>query len=160
MSKVRDYKELSSTLKKIAMRLMADQELCKLLRYSDTNPLSHPDFDTKDVLNNEIRFMPLVGAESKEKSKIAMLFTGGGKDPDNRDIRNVSLQIFVYTPYSEWVISGDDLRIFLIMSKIEEDLDGKLVDGIGKLRSDDFELALTTDEMCAYRMGFSFDVFS
>lgn len=158
---VRDYKDLSAILKKVALRLLASQELCKLLYYTDTDPLSHNDFDdTTSLLGDVLRVKPRVGPQETTKSKVVLVLPGAEKGEENKEIIQLPVQIFVYVPYEEWIIKGDDLRVFLIMSKIEELLDGKQVNGIGKFDSKDFEMVLTTDEMCAYRMGFVIDVFS
>lgn len=160
---VRNYKQLSSFLKEISSRLLADQTLCKLLFYNDTNPLSHADLTAdqrKQMLGKEVRFIPKVGPQETTKSKIAMALPGGEKDPVNKEIIQLPIQLFIYTPFSDWVIEGDDLRIFFIMSRVEELLDGKDIKGIGKLQSTGFDMVLTTDELCGYRMEFITDVFS
>jgi hypothetical protein len=45
------------------------------------------------------------------------------------------------------------------MNEIENSLDEKDVGGVGRLNSLGFEVVLTTDQMCAYRMDFVIDVF-
>lgn len=158
---VRNYSELSPLLKKIATRLLADQNLCKLLLYNTNDPLGGATIaNTAVLLGEEIRFKPILGPQETTRSKIVMVLPGGEKLAENSDVRQILLDIFVYTPLEEWVIKGDDLRIFLIMTKVEELLNGKEVGGIGLLKSTDFELALTTDTVCGYRMGFVLDVFS
>ena len=160
---VRNYKQLSSFLKEISSRLLADQTLCKLLFYNDINPLSHPDLTAdqrKKMLGQEVRFIPKVGPQETTKSKIAMVLPSGEKNPENKEIIQLPIHLFVYTPFTDWIIEGDELRIFFIMSCVEELLDGKDIKGIGKLQSTGFDMVLTTDELCAYQMGFITDVFS
>lgn len=160
---VRNYKQLSSFLKEISSRLLADQTLCKLLYYNDTNPLAHADLtatERQGMLGQFIRFIPRVGPQETTKSKIAMVLPGGEKNSENNEIISLPINLFIYTPFSEWVIEGDELRIFYILSRVEELLDGKDIKGIGRLRSIDFEMALTTDELVCYRLGFITDVFS
>lgn len=160
---VRNYKQLSSFIKEISSRLLADQTLCKLLYYNDTNPLAHPDFTSEErssLLGKEVRFIPRVGPQEVTKSKVVIVLPKGEKNPENKEVIVLPINIFIYTPFSEWVIEGDELRIFLIMSRIEELLDGKDIKGIGRLTSFDFELAITTDELSGYRLGFFVSVFS
>jgi hypothetical protein len=160
---VRNYKQLSSSLKEISSRLLADQTLCKLLFYNDMDPLSHPDLTAdqrKKMLGQEVRFIPKVGPQETTKSKIVMVLPNGEKDPQNNEIIQLPVHLFVYTPFTDWIIEGDELRIFFIMSRIEELLDGKDIKGIGKLKSTGFEMALMTDELCSYRMEFITNVFS
>ena len=161
---VRNYKQLSSFLQEISSRLIADNDLCKLLYFNDTAPLSHTNLTTdekKDLIFGKlIRFIPKVGPQETTRSKIAMALPGGDKSTENKEIIQLPIQLFVYVPFSDWVIEGDDLRVFLIMSKIEEVLDGKDIKGVGRMQSLDFEMVLTTDELCCYRMGFMTDVFA
>ena len=158
---VRDYKELSTVLKNVTMRLLSDQELCKLLYYNDYNPLSHSDFPTTSfLLNDRIRFVPTIKAEEDSKCSIVMVIAGGELSAQNQDYRDIYLHLFVYTPYSEWIIAGDELRPFLLMSRIEALLKGKEIGGFGRLQSEDFELALSTETVSGYRMAFKIDTFS
>lgn len=158
---VRDYAELSTILKDIATRLLADQTLCKLLYYKDSDPLGHANItDTKMLLNSRIKFMPKVGPQDESDSTIVVVFYGGDENDENREILDLVIQIFVYTPFASWIIKGDELRIFLIMSRIKKVLNDKIITGIGKLRSNGFKIDLTTDELSGYKMEFFQDVFS
>lgn len=158
---IRNYRELSSNLKLIVGRLLTNQKLCKLLRYNDYAPLEHDDFlDTKILLNDNIRIIPKLGVEETSQSRLVLMYTNATKTEDNNEVDEVLFHIFVYTPINEWIINGDDLRPFLIMSEIEESLNGKVIDGIGKLSSTGFDLDLITDEMTTYRMDFIIDTFS
>jgi hypothetical protein len=46
------------------------------------------------------------------------------------------------------------MRIFAILGRIQESLDGKTVNGLGKIKGGDFELNFTTDEVCCYQQVF------
>lgn len=158
---VRNLRELSKILKKVTERLLANQTLCKLVYYNDQDPISKADFvNTSILLGKEIRFIPKVGPQENTKSKVVLVWSEGEKNPTNSDIVDLSLKVYVYTPFSEWIILGDELRIFYIMAEIEETLDGKEVNGLGRLKSSGFYLDIITDELAAYRMEFTIDVFS
>ena len=157
---VRNYRELSGILQKMAERLLASQNLCKVLYYTDEKPLSHADFSsTKTLLGDVIRFTPRVGAQETTKSILVMSLIGGSRDARNKEILVLPINFYLYVPYTQWVIEGNELRPFLLMSYIDEILDGKSIGGIGTLRSVDFQLDSITDEMCCYRMGYSIDIF-
>ena len=75
---VRNYKELSSILQKIAERFLANQNLCKVLYYTDEKPLPHADFSsTKSLLGDVIRFTPRVGAQETTKCILVMSLIDG-----------------------------------------------------------------------------------
>jgi hypothetical protein len=46
------------------------------------------------------------------------------------------------------------LRPFAILGEIEKSLEGKTVNGLGRLKGGDFELSFLTDEMSAYEQTF------
>lgn len=157
---VRNYRELSNILQKMAERLLASQNLCKVLYYTDEKPLSHTDFSsTKTLLGDVIRFTPRVGAQETTKSILVMSLIGGSRDARNKEILVLPINFYLYVPYTQWVIEGNELRPFLLMSYIDEILDGKSIGGIGTLRSLDFQLDSVSDEMCCYRMGYTVDLF-
>jgi len=49
-----------------------------------------------------------------------LFFEDGEINESNSDNENLSLLINVYCPFNEWLITGDDLRPFAIMSEIRE----------------------------------------
>ena len=51
-------------------------------------------------------------------------------------------------------MKGTNLRPFSIMGEIQKSLNGKVIDGMGKLRGGDFEINFLTDEMSCYEMTF------
>lgn len=158
---IRDYGELSTIFMNIIQRLLLNQTLCKLLYYNVEDPMGQATIaNTRTLLGKEIRFIPKVGPQETTKSKIVMLWKEGEKNADNNEITDLLFYTYVYVPFSEWIIKGDELRTFLIMSEIEESLQGKDVDGVGRLQSLGFYLDMVTDELCAYRMEFKIDVYS
>ena len=51
-------------------------------------------------------------------------------------------------------MKGTNLRPFSIMGEIQKSLNGKVIDGMGRLRGGDFEINFLTDEMSCYEMTF------
>lgn len=52
---VRNCEELGRNLQKIMNRLLANQNLLKLLYYTDKDPLSHEDFKKEEVRERFLR---------------------------------------------------------------------------------------------------------
>lgn len=158
---VRNFNELGENLVDIAKRLLANQDLCKLLIWSDENPLSHPDIeDTKELLHKRIKILPKVEPQEDSQSTIVLLFNNGFANSSNSEFKTINLLIYVYVPLEKWIINSSQLRPFAIMSEIQKSLHGKQVKGLGKLLLEEFSLDLITDEMGAYRMNFNFDTFN
>lgn len=160
---VRNGKELGPNLVKIAKRLLNNQNLCKLLIYTDLTPLAHNNIvDTKVLLGKNIRVKPKVLPTENIESRLVLLFTDGTLNKENTEVKKLVLKIFIYVPIEEWDIDDEDgnLRPFMIMSEIMTSLYGKQIIGLGKIKGGDFSLDLITDEMSTYIMEFEFDVFN
>lgn len=154
----RNCAELGVNLQKICSRLMANDNLMKLLYYTDINPLSQPalDSDTKQKLFNDlICIIPRVGTREDSKSVIAVYVPKAAKLGANKEFKNVVIAIDIFVPLHQWIIQDSNLRPFAIMGEIQNSLDQKTVNGLGKIDGGDFDLTLLTDEMSGYRQVFN-----
>lgn len=155
---VRNCSELGENLKNIMKRLCANQDLLKLLYYSDQTPLEHEDVPEelvkKSIWNKLIKIIPAVGPKETAQSVIVLRVIGGNKIPGNSEFRVVRLAIEIFVPLTQWFIKGDNLRPFQILGEIQKTLDGKTVNGLGKLSGGDFALNFISDEICSYEMFF------
>lgn len=163
-SKVRYGQELGVNLIKIAKKLMANQNLCRLLINTDLEPLNlklHPEnIDGISLLHKNIRVIPLLTSEEQStQSKLVILYSDGSID-SNYDNEKLSLLINVYCPFKEWTIAGDTLRPFAIMSEIRKSLQDKRINGLGEITYHGFSMSTLTEEMGCYMMRFSINAFS
>ena len=55
---------------------------------------------------------------------------------------------------TQWFIKNSNLRPFAIMSEIQESLNNKVVNGLGRIQGGDFSLNFLTDEISCYEMEF------
>lgn len=113
-----------------------------------------------ELFGKNIRVVPLVeNTEENTTSKVVIVFSTGGVN-DNFDNENIEVEIFVYTPYNEWIIAGDDLRPFAIMSEIRKSLQNSRINGLGEIIYDGFSVATLTNQMSSYVMRFVISAFS
>lgn len=157
MSTVRNYQELGINLQKIVSRLMANDNLIKLLYYTNQDPLSQSNLDAaeKQKLFNELLcIVPRVGAREDSRSVIVVYIPRAAAITGNNEFKRISIAIEVFVPMTQWIIKDSNLRPFAIMSEISQSLIGKTINGLGKIEGGDFDLALLTDEMTSYRMDF------
>ena len=56
--------------------------------------------------------------------------------------------------YLQWIIKDTNLRPFAIMGEIQKSLNGKKIEGLGKLMGGDFSLNFLTEEISAYEQTF------
>lgn len=156
--KERYLQDIGVNGQKIVRRLMANQNLVKLLYYTDKDPLSNPDL-TPEQLQNEvfeklIKIVPRVGPKETAHSIISVRFTRGRQNLMNNEFKDVTISIEVFVPLTQWIIKDTNLRPFAIMSEIQKSLDGKTIDGLGKMTGGDFDLNFLTEEISDYEQIF------
>lgn len=156
---VRNCIELGENAQKIMQRLLANQNLLKLLYYTDKDPLSQPDL-TKEQIQNEvfdklIKIIPRVGPKETAHSIVSIRFTRGRRNLTNKEFENISVAIESFVPLTQWIIKGTNLRPFAIMGEIQKSLNEKTINGLGKMIGGDFDLNFLTEEISAYEQSFS-----
>ena len=155
---VRNLVDIGRNGQKIVKRLMANQNLVKLLYYTDKDPLSHEDL-TEEQLQNEvfekfIKIVPRVGPKETAHSIISIRFVRGRQNMENNEFKDVTISIEVFVPLTQWIIKDINLRPFAIMSEIQKSLNGKTIDGLGKMTGGDFDLNFLTEEISDYEQIF------
>lgn len=154
---VRNCAELGENAQNIIKRLMANQNLVKLLYYTDKDPLSHNDL-TKEQINQEIlhkliRVIPRAGSREDSTSVITFKYERSSQN-NNDEFKNVIFSIEIFVPMTQWFIKGENLRPFAIMGEIEKSLKGKKINGLGRIEGGGFVLNFLTDEISSYEMTF------
>ena len=156
---VRNCADIGINAQYIVKRLMANQNLLKLLYYTDKDPLNHEDL-TQEQIQNEIfekliKIVPRVGPKETAHSIIAIRIARGRGIATNNEFKNVSISIEVFVPMTQWIIKDTNLRPFAIMGEIQKSLNNKKVEGLGKLMGGDFDLNFLTEEISAYEQTFT-----
>jgi hypothetical protein len=161
---VRNSSELGINLMKMAETLLNNSRLCRLLKYTDKNPLSeesHPLSPSRnEILHKNIKVIPLVNEEENNTESTVVLIFTEGEIENNKEFKKLSFDVMVYVPLGEWVLNDINLRPFLIMSEIEKNLKNKRIESLGTIDYLGFSLHLITDVMSCYRMRFSIDVYN
>lgn len=155
---VRNLKELGSFMQRIVKRLMNNQNLLKLLYYTDKDPLSQSDISDdiirKEIYEKLIKVIPRIGPKETASSLIAIKIDRG-KANKNDEFRDIHFMVDVFVPLTQWVIKDENLRPFAIMGEIQKSLQGAKVDGIGQIIGGDFELNFLTEEISCYTITFT-----
>lgn len=155
---VRNCKEMGTNLQKIMKRLLANQNLLKLLYHTDKDPLSHKDL-TRDQIREEVyeklvKVVPRVGPKETAQSVVVIKVAGGEKNIDNDEFRDISIELEVFTPLTQWIMKDENLRPFLVLGELQESLNNKTIDGLGKMIGGDFELNFLTEELSCYTQSY------
>lgn len=159
---IRNSVEIGENLFKIANLLLNNSRLCRLLKYTDTEPFSEEKSDVpkQNILHNNIKIVPLVKEEETNTESVVAIVFSEGTVVDNREFKRVSFDIMVYVPLLEWILNDINLRPFLIMSEIEKSLKNKRIESLGTIDYKGFEVSLVTDVLSCHRMRFEIDVFN
>ena len=155
---VRNCTDIGVNAQYIVKRLLANQNLLKLLYYTDKDPLSHEDL-TQEQIQNEIfeklvKIVPRVGPKETAHSLIAVRIARARGLVSNNEFKNVNISIEVFVPMTQWIIKDTNLRPFAIMGEVQKSLNGKKIEGLGKLTGGDFSLNFLTEEISAYEQTF------
>ena len=155
---VRNCEELGVNLQKIINRLMANDNLVNLLYYSGKDPLNSPPLSKEqkqsEVYEKLIKIIPRVGPTENAKSIVSLRVISGTKLSSNSEFKTIKIGIEVFVPLTQWFIKDSNLRPFAILGEIEKSLDGKSINGLGKMQGGDFDLNFLTDEISAYEQTF------
>lgn len=156
--------EYGANLIKIAKKLLKNQNLCKLLINTDKDPLNtklHPDIeDTMELFGKNVRIIPLIDASDETTaSKIVVLYAGGTPSNVNPETEQLQIFVYIYCPYEEWTIVGEQLRPFGIISEIRKSLQDVRINGLGEISYDGFEISSLTGQMGSYLLRFTINAF-
>ena len=155
---VRNCAEIGENLQKIVTRLMANDDLVNLLYYTDKDPLSQPHLSEEEkrekIFEKLIKIVPNVPDREDDKSVVAIRVVGGAKLNSNTEFQRVKISVEVFVPFSTWIFKNTNLRPFAILGEIQKSLEGKRINGLGKIQGGDFDLDFLTKEMGAYEQIF------
>lgn len=155
---VRNLSEIGENAQKIVKRLMSNQDLVKLLYYTDKDPLSHDDFTSEElktkIYQKVIKIIPRIGPKEGSESIITINIVGGNQN-ENNEFKNIGVNVEVLVPLTQWFIKDDNLRPFKIMGEVQKSLNGKTINGLGKMTGGDFALNYISDEVIDYIQYFT-----
>ena len=155
---VRNCQELGINLQKIVSRLLANDELVKLLYYENDDPLNGTvltqEAKQKEVFEKLIKTVPRVGTKDTANSVVVVYVQRANRISGNKEFKNVRILVDVIVPLDQWYINSDNLRPFAILGQVQSSLDEKTVNGLGKISGGDFELNFVTDDVICYQQVF------
>lgn len=155
---VRNCADIGVNAQYIVKRLLANQNLLKLLYYTDKDPLSHEDL-TQEQIQNEVfeklvKIIPRVGPKETAQSVVAVRVVRGTGLAGNNEFKNVIISLEIFVPLTQWIIKDTNLRPFAIMGEIQKSLNNKKIEGLGKLTGGNFDLNFLTEEISDYEQTF------
>lgn len=159
---VRNCRELGENLQKIVKCLMKNDTLVNLLYYTDKDPLSQPHLTDaqkqSEVFEKLIKVVPVVNAKENAKSVVVVRIDNGEK-MYNPEFRKVRIVIEVFVPVTQWIYKDTNLRPFAILGAIQESIEGKTINGLGRIEGGDFNLEYLTPEISCYSQTYDIVVY-
>lgn len=161
-SKVKYGQEHGKNLIKIAKKILNNQDLCKLLVNTNLDPLNNKDeINGMQLLNKNVRVVPLLGRDEQlSDTKLVLLYTDGELSESNSDNEVMTFIVSIYCPFQQWLITGEDLRPYKIMSEVRKSLQDKRLNGLGEIKYTGFNFSTLTEEMGNFVMEFRIYAFS
>ena len=154
----RNLEDVGPNLQKIVTRLQSNQDLLKLLYYTGKDPYDELDLTPEQIKNEVfeklIKIIPRVGPKETANSIIVIRVVRGTSNPGNNEFRDFRIDIEVFVPLTQWIIKDSNLRPFAIMGQIHKSLNGKTVEGLGRISGGDFQVNFLTEEMSCYEMNY------
>ena len=153
---VRNCADIGINLQKITTRLISNDRLVNLLYYTGKDPYSEnplTEQQKKDrIFEKLIKIVPRIGAEEKETatSMVSVRVVRGRQNSENTEFKDMIIEIETFVPLTQWMIKDSNLRPFAIMGEIQESLNGKTIDGLGRMVGGDFDLNVITEEIAGY----------
>lgn len=154
----RNLEELGINLQQICSRLLSNDELVKLLYYTDKDPLGQENLTNdakKKLLHDLVCIVPRIGTNEISRPTIVIYVPKTSSFSGNKEFKQVIIAIDIFVPLEQWIIKDSNLRPFAIMGKIQSSLNGKTINGLGKIQGGDFDLVTLTNEMSMYRQTFA-----
>lgn len=154
----RNLADVGTNLQKIVTRLMSNQKLLKLLYYTGKDPYTEADLTQSqiqnDIFEKLIKVVPRVGPKETAQSIVVIRMVRGRANPGNDEFKDFMINIEVFVPMTQWLIKDSNLRPFAIMGEIHKLLNGKTIDGLGKMTGGEFQINFLTDEIGCYEMSY------
>ncbi len=153
---VRNCADIGINLQKITTRLMSNDRLVNLLYYTGKDPYSEnplTEQQKKDrIFEKLIKIVPRLGAEEKETatSIISIRVVRGRQNSENTEFKDMIIEIETFVPLTQWLIKDSNLRPFAIMGEVQKSLNGKTIDGLGRMVGGDFDLNFISEEISCY----------
>lgn len=157
-SNIRNFKAVGDNLFIIAQKILEDDDICKLLYYTDENPLSHSMTEEEkfSLLHKNLLLVPKVPENDDVKgSYILVLYDGFNQNLSNSEFKDADLLFIIVCPPENWIINEASLRPFLIMSRIDELFGNKKISNIGKLQFVKADRFVLNSQLTGYGLTYS-----
>ena len=158
-SNIRNFKAAGDNLFIIAQKILEDDDICKLLYFTDKDPLLHDNLTEEEkykLLHKNLLLVPKVPENDDIKgSYILVLYDGFNINLANPQFKDADLLFIVVCPPENWIVNDSSLRPFLIMSRIDEIFGNKKIANIGTLQFVKADRFVLNSQLTGYGLTYS-----
>lgn len=158
MATQRRFEAMGEDIFKMVEKMLKNQILLKLLKFTDAKPLEYPDLTQNEIdemLHKNILIVPKIPDTLDEKlCYVLVILNSYDISPDNQDFKTATVRFDVICPMDSWVINGKSLRPYLIMSEIDKMFNEKSIAGIGNLSFNKARPLVVSPQLAGYSLTY------
>ena len=152
----RRFEIMGEDIFNIINRITKDQTLLKLIKYTDNDPLKHPDLTQEEIdemLHKNILITPKIPDDDTDLNNyLVILLDNYTVDPVNIDFKVVEIRFDVVCPMDRWVINEKTLRPYLIMNRLDKNFNEQKLSGIGNLKFESASSLVVSPYLAGYSL--------
>ena len=142
------FLSISKDMKLLVDKIMANERLCKLLYYTDSEALNKPkltDEQKISLFNKQIRLVPKLYVDTPVLNYIIITFDNF-IESDNPQFRDNIIEFDIICHFDQWQLKDFDLRPYRIAAELDTMLNKQRLTGIGLVEFYGAKEILLTDE--------------
>ena len=152
-----NFKNLGDSIFKIATAFLENEELTKLLYYTNRAPLKEKSLSDEEkykLINNNILLTPELPQNDGRMRSFISIELDQFEPDDNAAFKTGVITIMVNCPLELWLLDDCSLRPFLIMSCVDGILNNKKIEGIGKVTFLSAEKYIANKQYAGYVLAY------
>lgn len=149
------FKHLNTNINNILLHLLNNQNLCKLLYYNSSDPLSEPDIDDpSSLLFNKIYPLPKIPDTTSEAGTILCVFFDHFILPNsNTGVKSGTITIDIISHIDLWRLDGM-IRPFSILHEIDSIFNQERIAGVKELQFDRGSFLYINESFAGYQVRY------
>lgn len=153
----RRFATMGQNLFLILAKFTRNQTLCRLLHYTDKDPLNSNKADVSGVnlIHRNLLVIPKIPDNLPTKENFVIVgYDSFYVNPTNNEFKISTVQIGIVCPFEEWQLDTNSLRPFLIMEEIDKELNQHKLNGIGTLSLDSVSQLTLSGQLGGFTMEY------
>lgn len=142
------FLSINKDMRLLVDKILSNDRLCKLLYYTDRNPLDKPkltDDQKLEMFGKNIRIVPKLYVDNPVLNYVIISFDNF-LESSNPEFRDNIIEIDIICHFDQWQMKDFDLRPYRIAAEFDSMLDNQKLTGIGLLEFYGAKELLLTDE--------------